>query len=35
MFRSDRSESVGGGVLMYVNQDLPATPILEMIDLVI
>ena len=35
MFRTGRSESVGGGVLMYVHQDLPDTPILEMIDLVI
>ena len=35
MFRTDRSESVGGGVLMYVHQDLPATQSQEMIDLVI
>ena len=35
MFRSDRRESIGGGVLMYIHEDLPAIPCQDMIDLVI
>ena len=33
MFRSDRRGSIGGGVLMYVHEDLPAIPCQDMIDL--
>ena len=33
MFRSDRRESIGGGVLMYTHKDLPAIPCQEMIDM--
>ena len=33
MFRSDRKESIGGGVLMYTYEDLPAIPCQDMIDL--
>ena len=33
MFRSDGRERIGGGVLMYIHEDLPAIPCQEMIDL--
>ena len=33
MFRSYRQESIGGGVLMYIHEDLPAIPCQDMIDL--
>ena len=33
MFRSDRRENIGGGVLMYIYKDLPTIPCQEMIDL--
>ena len=33
MFRSDRKESIGGGVLMYIHEDLPAIPCQDMIYL--
>ena len=33
MFRSDRKESIGDGVLMYIHEDLPAIPCQDMIDL--
>ena len=33
MFRSDRRESIDGGVLMYIHEDLRAIPCQDMIDL--